>query len=113
MEARLVPLLRALLGKPVEAGDAIFVPAGDGAKEILVEYFAYPPTIPADAGDEYEFALAEDAAECMPYFVAAQQLLPDLVLDYGGMMRLYQNAVDLLDLSMPGEELRVAQRLFR
>ncbi len=91
----------------------LMVPAGDGAKEILVEYYAFPPSIPTDAGDDYEFPLAEDAAECMPYFVAAQQLLPDLVLDYGGMMRMYREAVDLLDLSLPGEDRRVAQRLFQ
>ena len=91
----------------------LVVPPGDGAKEILVEYFAYPPNIPPDAADDYEFALAEDAAECMPYFVAAQHLLPDLVLDYGGMMRMYRDAVDLLDLSLPGDHRRVAQRLFQ
>ena len=91
----------------------LLVPAGDAAEEIQVEYYAYPTAIPADAADDYEFELAEDAAECMPFFVAAQLLLPDLVQDYGSMMRLYEQALDLLDVSQPGENRRVSQRLFR
>ena len=91
----------------------LLIPAGDGAREIQVEYFASPGSIPADAGDDYEFEIAEDAAECMPYYVAAQHLLPDLVLDYGAMLRMYERAVSLLDTSLPGENMRMAQRLFR
>ena len=33
--------------------------------------------------------------------MAAQLLLPDLVQDYGSMMRLYEQALDLLDVSAP------------
>ena len=91
----------------------MIVPEGDGAGEILVEYFANPRSIPKDAGDDYEFEIADDAAECMPYYVAAQHLLPDLVLDYGAMLQMYNRAVELLDTSVPGENLRVGQRLYR
>ena len=90
----------------------LVVPPGDGAQEILVEYFAYAPDIPPDAGDDYEFELAPDAAECMPFYVAAQHLLPDPVLDYDAMLRLYREAVDRLDPSLPDDDRRVAQRLF-
>ena len=91
----------------------MIVPEGDGAREILVEYFAFPATIPADASDDYEFEVAPDAAECMPYYVAAQQLLPDLVMDYSGMLAMYSMAVQTLDTSIPGESGRMAQTFFR
>jgi len=91
----------------------LIVPSGDRTGEILVEYYAYPGDIPPDAGDDYEFEIAPDAAECMPFYVAAQHLLPDLVLDYGVMLRMYEQAVRLLGDARPGEELRLSQRLYR
>lgn len=91
----------------------LIVPAGDGAREILVEYFAFPATIPADAPDDWEFELAPDACECLPYYVAAQQLLPDLVMDYSGMLLMFDRMVGALDRSLPGEALRVRQRFYR
>jgi len=90
----------------------MIVPEGDGAKEITVEYFANPAPIRPDAGDEYEFELSEDACECMPYYVAAQNLLPDLVLDYSVYMQMFNQAVSLLDTAIPGDALRVRQRFF-
>lgn len=65
--------------------------------EIEVEYSAYPETITEDTPDDYEFEVAPDAAECMPYFVAAQQLVVDLVVDYGALLQLYQTALSALD----------------
>ena len=91
----------------------LIVPEGDGAGKILVEYFAFPATIPADASDDYEFEVAPDAAECMPYYVAAQQLLPDLVMDYSGMLAMYNLMINQLDRSIPGETPRVRQSLYR
>ena len=91
----------------------LIVPAGDGAKTILVEYFANPAPSPADAGDGYEFEIADDAAECMPFYVAAQQLLPDLVLDYRAMLDMYYQAVSRLDTAVPGDAPRIAQTLYR
>ena len=89
------------------------VPAGETAKVILVEYFANPAAIPADAPDDYEFEIAGDAAECMPYYVAAQHLLPDLVLDYRGMLELYHLAVSRLSPDPPGGSPRVSQTFYR
>ena len=89
------------------------VPEGDGAREILVEYFAVPASIPIDAPDDYEFEIDEDAAQCMPYYVAAQHLLPDLVMDYAGMLRMFDRAVAMLDTSVPGDTGRVAQTFYR
>ena len=91
----------------------MIVPAGDGAKAIAVEYFAFPATIPQDAPDSYEFEIAPDACECMPYYVAAQQLLPDLVMDYTGMLQMYHLMVNSLDKSIPGEDLYVRQAFYR
>ena len=49
----------------------------------------------------------------MPYYVAAQQLLPDLVMDYGAMLQMYNYRVSLLKTTQPGENRRIAQSLFR
>ena len=40
------------------------VPVDERAKEILVEYYALPGAIPADAPDDYEFELDEAACQC-------------------------------------------------
>lgn len=93
-------------------GGKLLIPEREAGREFVVEYFANPETIPADSGDEYEFELSEDACECMPFFVAAQQLLPDLVMDYGSMLNMYSQAVGLLDTSLPGENQRIAQAFF-
>lgn len=73
---------------------------------IEVEYSACPATIPDDADDDYEFEVAEDAAEAMPYFVAAQQLVVDLVVDYGALLQLYQMALSGIDNRGAGIKLR-------
>lgn len=91
----------------------LIVPEKDAAERITVEYFAMPAAIPADAPDDYVFEIAEDAAECMPYYVAAQQLLPDLVLDYRGMLEMYHLAVSRLDTAVPGAATRISQSFYR
>ena len=104
-DGRIARSLRWRAGKLV-------VPEGYAA-EVTVEYFAVPETIPENAPDSYEFTLDAEACECMPYYVAAQQLLPDLVLDYGSMFQMYNYQVSLLVPAQPGENRRVAQSLFR
>lgn len=93
-------------------GGRLLIPERDAGCEFVVEYFAMPETIPEDSDDEYEFEIAPDACECMPYYVAAQQLLPDLVMDYGAMLTMYNQAVAMLDTGIPGEGLRISQRFF-
>ena len=104
-DGRITRALRWRAGK-------LLVPEGYAA-EIVVEYFAVPNTIPQDAPDSCEFEIAPDACECMPYYVAAQQLLPDLVMDYGAMLQMYNYQVSLLRTTQPGENRRIAQSLFR
>lgn len=94
-------------------GGKLLIPERDAGSEFLIEYFANPETIPEDAEDDYEFVIAPDACECMPYYVAAQQLLPDLVMDYGAMLQMYDRAVGLLDTSLPGENQRLTQAFYR
>lgn len=92
-------------------GGKLVIP--EGYAEVTVEYFAMPQTIPTDAPDSYEFEIAPDACECMPYYVSAQQLLPDLVMDYGAMLQMYNYQISLLRTTQPGENRRIAQSLFR
>ena len=94
-------------------GNKILIPERYAGQEILVEYFAVPETIDPDAADDYEFELTEDACACMPYYVAAQQLLPDLVMDYGAMLTMYQLAVQNLSTGIPGAGARLQQTFFR
>ena len=90
----------------------LVVPLDDRAKEILVEYYALPGAIAPDAPDDYEFELDEAACQCLPYYVAAQQLLPDLVMDYSVYLTMYNMMVSQLDTHLPGENQRIQQRLF-
>jgi hypothetical protein len=94
-------------------GGKLIIPASDAGREILLEYFAIPETITQDTDDSYEFELREDGCNCLPYYVAAQQLLPDLVMDYSSMLNMYQMALQTLDKSIPGENGRMVQRFFR
>lgn len=94
-------------------GRQLFIPENDRADDIQVEYFAVPETIPENAADDYEFQVNEEAANCMPYYVAAQQLLPDLVMDYGAMLTMYNMAVSALSTAIPGEGTRMRQAFYR
>lgn len=94
-------------------GGKLIIPASDAGREILLEYFAIPETITEETDDSYEFELREDGCNCLPYYVAAQQLLPDLVMDYSSMLNMYQMSLQTLDKSIPGENGRMVQRLFR
>lgn len=92
-------------------GKSIFIPERLTGK-VEVDYFAVPQTIPADATDDYGFEVDEDAANAMPYFVASQQLITDLIIDYGALYALYQACLSTLDTSPPGG-LRLLNTFFR
>jgi hypothetical protein len=95
-------------------GNTIVIPETDDAETIELEYFAVPATIGADTDDDYEFEVSEDAAQCMPFFVAAQQLVSDLIVDSGSLMNLYDRALALLDRTLPGQgSLGVRNSLYR
>ena len=87
---------------------------GGGNEPLLVEYFAKPQTIGPETPDDHEFEVDEDAANCLPYFVAAQHLLPDLVVDYSAFWNMYLTMRAALDVSRPeAGGGRVRQALFR
>ena len=103
----------ALTRKYAWRGNSIWIPEGD-AQAVTVEYFAVPATIPFDAPDSYEFEVDEDAAACMPYFVAAQQLVVDLILDPAPLLELYERMLSTLDMRRPSAGGGgVRQTLFR
>ena len=77
-----------ITGKYKIIGGKLMAEEGDGSS-LLIEYTATPATIPADAGDEYELEVAEDAANCIPYFVAAHCLMADLVTDFTPYWQIY------------------------
>lgn len=64
--------------------------------DVELEYFALPATIGADTADDYEFEVREEAANALPFFVASQQLITDLVIDYAGLYAIYNNMLSLL-----------------
>ena len=73
-----------------------------GSGRAVVEYTAHPAPIDANTPEDYEFEVAEDAAACMPYYVAGLQLLVDLVIDYTPPVGLYDRMLAKLDTSLPG-----------
>ena len=81
--------------------------------ELLIEYTAIPVTIPVDAGDDYAFELAEDAANCLPYYVAAHCLLAELVTDFSPYWQIYLQKKAALVPSVRRSGGAVRQVLFR
>ena len=88
----------------------LIVPETDTAM-VQVEYFAAPQTIGPDTPETYEFEVAPDAAEAMPYFVAAQQLIVDLVVDYSALLQLYQMAISAINTN--GEGVNLVNTFYR
>jgi len=87
--------------------------SGDTAALVL-DYLANPETITSETEDSYEFEVSEQAANCLPFFVAAQQLIADLVVDYGAFYNLYIQMRSLLSRTTVGiSSGGVAQRLYR
>jgi hypothetical protein len=86
----------------------------DESGTITLEYFARPKTITPETPDSYEFEVSEEAANCLPFYVAAQQLVSDLVVDYSAFWSMYLNMRAALDTSLPssGGGGYVAQRFY-
>jgi len=66
---------------------------------LTLDYIASPQKLGPDTADDCEFEVSEEAAACLPYFVAAQQLVADLVVDYGAFYNLYLQTRALLPRS--------------
>ena len=76
-------------------------PEGDRS-QLTLDYIASPEKITPDTADDYEFEVSDEAANCLPFFVAAQQLIADLVVDYGAFYNLYLQMRALLPRSSVG-----------
>lgn len=57
--------------------------------ELTIDYIASPQKITPETADGYEFEVSDEAANCLPFFVAAQHLIAELVVDYGAFYNLY------------------------
>lgn len=61
-----------------------------GDRSVLtLDCVAQPASITPETEDDYVFEVSEDAANCLPLFVAAQQLIADVTVDYGAFYNLY------------------------
>ena len=79
----------------------LIYPEGDRS-QLTLDYIASPEKITPDTADGYEFEVSDEAANCLPFFVAAQQLIADLVVDYGAFYNLYLQMRALLPRSSVG-----------
>lgn len=90
----------AVTGYEVVDG-ALLSPEGDRSL-LTLDYIASPEAISPQTPDDYEFEVSDEAANCLPFFVAAQQLVADLVVDYGAFYNLYLQMRALLPRSTMG-----------
>lgn len=80
---------------------------------IVLEYVKQPETINSNTLDTYEFEVNEAAANCLPFYVAAQQLITDLVVDYSALWNMYLTHRAALPDCLPSTGTgRVRQALF-
>ena len=96
-----------------ETIDGKLVYAAGDTSTLTLDYYARPATIAASTEDTYEFEVSEEAANCLPYFVAAQHLLPDLVIDYGAFYGMYQQMRAMVTRSVSESGGSVRQALWR
>ena len=76
---------------------------------VTLDYIAAARPITPETPDDYVFEVSPDAANCLPYFVAAQQLIADLVVDYGAFYNMYLQMRAVLPRSaLPGGAMRQA-----
>lgn len=82
--------------------------------EMILEYIATPTTITDETPDSYEFEVSEEAANCLPFYVAAQQLITDLVVDYQAFWQMYLQHRALVPTDIEtGDSGAVRQALWR
>ena len=92
-------------------GNCICVPETDTAA-VEIEYYKTPDTITPDAEDSTVFEVSEEAAVACCYYVAAKQLIVDLVMDYEAPERVYQQLRAELARNTDNNQMRVRNALF-
>ena len=83
-------------------GNTLVLHSGISPAGVTVEYFALPKTVDVDTPDSTELSIAQDAQECLPYFVAWQLLLGDPSADVRAVAELYDRSVAALCTRLPG-----------
>ena len=92
-------------------GGKLLSRAGDKST-LSLDYIVSPETITPDTADDYVFEVSEEAANCLPFFVAAQHLLSEPEIDYSAFYNLYLQMRSMLSRStMTGGSVR--QALYR
>lgn len=113
LPADVASVLRVREGSVEIVGRTVYYDAGR-TEDITLECIMTPETITPNTLDSNDFEVSEEAANCLPYYVAAQQLITDLVVDYGSLWQLYQQEKSQLDRSGSSSGGgRVRQALFR
>lgn len=82
-------------------GKKIYIPERERSEDITVEYAALPEKLEPETEDEYELEIDEDAAQALPYFICAQNLLPDIVTDWTPYWNIYQQMAAELKQAEP------------
>lgn len=102
---------RCAAGVEVVDGKLVY-PSGDTSR-VTLDYLASPCAITPETSDDYAFEVSDEAANCLPYFVAAQQLVADLVVDYGAFYNLYLQLRALLPRTGQFASKPMRQALYR
>ena len=84
-------------GYEVVDGRLIY-PEGDRSM-LTLDYIARPEAITPDTTDDYEFEVSDEAANCLPFFVAAQDIVDNLVVDDAAFYSLYLQLRSMLPRS--------------
>lgn len=82
-------------------------------ERIVIEYCRLPATVTEETPDDYVFEIAEDAAQCMVFFVAGQCLISDLLQDGSAFMDIYERMVRELGGETAANRSAVRNTLFR
>lgn len=89
-------------------GKSIILPTNE-TRVIEIEYKAYPTTINSDTLDTYEFEIDQDAQELMPYWVASNHLVTDLMGDNQKLLAIYNQMLQALTDSLPKGAIKVVR----
>lgn len=82
--------------------------------EIEIEYQKLPDTLDESFTDDDDFEVDEEACEAMPYYVAAQVLLPDLMTDYRPYLEEWEKRrMELRERGSIGGAVTLRQSFYR
>lgn len=77
------------------------------ASTVTVEYSAAPTTITNETGDDYVLEVSETAAQAIPYYVAGNLLLTDMVNSPNNLIQLWNQMLAQIRSVQGGGQKRV------